>query len=40
MKKVLLLATARRGGILHWTHHDPQGEHVHGWLRHRGRTYQ
>jgi len=29
-----------RGGVLHWTHHDPQGEHEPGWLRHRGRTYQ
>jgi len=29
-----------RGGVLHWTHHDPQGEHEAGWLRHRGRTYQ
>ncbi len=29
-----------RGGVLHWTHHDPQGEHAAGWLRHRDRTYQ
>ena len=29
-----------KGGIVHWTHHDPQGQHVAGWLRHRGRTYQ
>jgi len=29
-----------RGGLIHWTHHDPQGEHEAGWLRHRGRTYQ
>jgi hypothetical protein len=29
-----------RGGVLHWTHHDPQGEHEPGWLRRRGRTYQ
>ncbi len=29
-----------RGGVIHWTHHDPQGEHEAGWLRHRGRTYQ
>jgi len=29
-----------RGGILHWTHHDPQGEHEPGWLRHGGRTYE
>lgn len=29
-----------RGGVIHWTHHDPRGQHVGGWLKHRGRTYQ
>ena len=29
-----------QGGVLHWTHHDPGGRHVDGWLRHQGRTYQ
>jgi hypothetical protein len=28
------------GGTIHWTHHDPNGQHVAGWIRHRGRTYQ
>ena len=28
------------GGKIHWTHHDPQGRHVAGWLKHNGRTYQ
>ncbi len=28
------------GGTIHWTHIDPDGEHVAGWLRHGGRTYQ
>ncbi|HKE60555.1 MAG TPA: DUF3465 domain-containing protein [Pyrinomonadaceae bacterium] len=29
-----------QGGMVHWTHHDPQGRHVSGWLKHKGRTYQ
>lgn len=29
-----------RGGVLHWTHHDPQRRHEPGWLRHNGKTYQ
>jgi hypothetical protein len=29
-----------QGGVIHWTHRDPQGRHVAGWLRHDGRTYQ
>ncbi|HEX9707455.1 MAG TPA: DUF3465 domain-containing protein [Steroidobacteraceae bacterium] len=29
-----------RGGVVHWTHHDPQGQHEAGWLKHRGRIYQ
>ena len=29
-----------KGGTIHWTHHDPQGRHVAGWLKHNGRLYQ
>jgi hypothetical protein len=29
-----------RGGVVHWTHRDPRGNHPHGWISHRGKRYQ
>ena len=29
-----------KGGVMHWTHHDPRGNHEDGWLIHNGRIYK
>jgi hypothetical protein len=29
-----------KGGVIHWTHHDPDSKHVNGWLKHNGKIYQ
>jgi len=29
-----------RGGVLHWTHHDPRGKHAGGWLELAGKRYE
>ena len=30
----------KKGGVVHWTHRDPRGNHENGWLKHKGLTYQ
>lgn len=29
-----------KGGVLHWTHKDPNRRHEDGWLKHAGKLYQ
>ena len=31
---------SHQGGVIHWTHHDPQKRHPDGWLKHNDKTYQ
>lgn len=30
----------QKGGVVHWTHHDPQKRHPDGWLKYKGKIYQ
>jgi hypothetical protein len=29
-----------KGGVIHWTHRDPLGQHEDGWLKRNGKIYQ
>ena len=29
-----------KGGVIHWTHNDPNGFHLTGWIEHNGKRYQ
>ena len=29
-----------KGGIIHWTHYDPEGKHIDGWILHNDTVYQ
>lgn len=30
----------KKGGVVHWTHKDPNQRHIDGWLKHQGVVYQ
>jgi len=31
---------SEKGGVIHWTHHDPRGKHIDGWLKYKRKVYQ
>lgn len=30
----------KKGGVIHWTHRDPDNNHANGWIKHQGKTFQ
>lgn len=30
----------QQGGVIHWTHHDPNQQHEDGWIEYQGKKYQ
>jgi hypothetical protein len=29
-----------KGGVIHWTHHDPDARHQDGWIEYNSKTYK
>lgn len=29
-----------KGGVIHWTHHDPQNKHLNGYIKYKGELFQ
>ncbi|WP_107884459.1 DUF3465 domain-containing protein [Neisseria elongata] len=39
-QRFILRLNSGQGGVIHWTHRDPQGRHPDGWLKHEGEVYR